>query len=66
MKQGDRIIVLPSIALSKLRLEELIGLTATISEVNGTFDNIKGCWVALPREYLGEKEWYIPYNSIGI
>lgn len=66
MKPGDKIIILPSQSLIALRLDALIGQTATIVEVNGSFDHIKGCWVALPGKYLGEREWYIPYNSIGI
>lgn len=66
MKPGDEILILPSQSLKDLRLEALAGLWATITEVNGTFDHIKGCWVSLPGEYLGEREWYIPYNSIGI
>ncbi len=66
MKPGDKIMILPSQSLIDLRLEALAGLTATIVKVNGSFDHIKGGWVALPREYLGEREWYIPYNSIGI
>lgn len=65
MKPGDKIRILPSFALCELKLEALVGLTATIVEINGTFDNIKGCWVMLSRNYLGEREWYIPYNSIG-
>lgn len=66
MKPGDTIIILPSIALTNLRLDALIGQTATITEVNVNADIIKGCWVQLPGFYLGEREWYIPYNSIGI
>lgn len=66
MKPGDTIIILPSQSLIELRLEALAGLTATIVEVNGTFSHIKGGWVTLPGQYLGEREWYIPYNSIGI
>ncbi len=66
MKSGDKITILPSYALSEMKLEKLVGLTAIIVNVNGNFDNIKGCWVELQREYLGEREWYIPYNSIGI
>ena len=65
MKPGDTIYIIPSLSLKYLRLEELVGRTATIVEVRGSFDNIKGCWVELPQEYLGEIEWYIPYNSIG-
>lgn len=66
MKPGDKILILPSLALSKLKLEVLVGLTATIIEVNVISGSIKGCWVMLTGEYLGEREWYIPYNSIGI
>lgn len=66
MKPGDKILILPSQPLIDLRLEALAGLSATIVEVNGTFDHIKGCWVTLPVAYLGEREWYIPYYSIGI
>lgn len=66
MKPGDIVTILPSVALNQLKLEALAGLKATIVEVNGTFNNIKGCWVRLPGYYLGEREWYIPYNSIGI
>lgn len=66
MKFGDKIIVLPSCALSEMRLESLIGLTATIVEVNEISGSIRGCWVELPGKYLGEREWYIPYNSIGV
>ncbi|MFT0409970.1 hypothetical protein [Bacteroides thetaiotaomicron] len=66
MKPGDKIRILPSFALSELKLEALVGLTATIVEVNGNFDGFRGCWVMLPGKYLGEREWYIPYNSIGV
>ena len=66
MKQGDIILILPSQSLTNLRLEALAGLKATVMEVNGTFGHIKGCWVRLPVTYLGEREWYIPYNSLGI
>ena len=66
MKPGDTILILPSIALDNMRLGALAGLTATIIEINGTFDNVKGCWVTLPGFYLGEREWYIPYSSMGI
>lgn len=66
MKPGDTIIVLPSIALSNLKLDALIGQTATIIQVNRIGSTVKGCWVKLPGLYLGEQEWYIPYISVGI
>ncbi len=66
MKAGDTILILPSYSLIEMKLEALIGCKATIEEAVGAFDDIRGCWVSLPEEYLGEKEWYIPYYSIGI
>lgn len=66
MKPGESIIILPSVALTNLKLEALAGLTATIVEVVEVSNIVKGCWVQLPGLYLGEREWYIPYNSIGI
>lgn len=65
MKLGETIRIIPSTSLSKLKLDDLIGQDAIVVEINGTFNNIKGCWVKLSGTYLGEEEWYIPYNSIG-
>lgn len=65
MKIGDIVLILPSVALEDEGLSALIGQKAVIVEINGSFENIKGCWVELHDEYLGEREWYIPYNSIG-
>lgn len=62
MQSGDKIIILPSIALTELKLQSLEGVQATIVAINGQ----QGCWVRLSFEYLGETEWYIPYSSIGI
>ena len=66
MKPGDKILILPSYSLTKLKLEALKGQPGIIVAINGSFNNIKGCWVQLPGKYLGEREWYIPYNSVGI
>ncbi len=66
MKPGDSILILPSCALSSLQLEALTGRIAIVTSVTGSFNNIKGCWVKLPEEYMGEEEWYIPYESIGL
>lgn len=65
MKPGERIVILPSLALSEMKLELLVGTTAIVVEVHKTRGKISGCWVELPKEYLGSREWYIPYNSIG-
>ena len=66
MKAGDKIMILPSIALLQMQLDALVGVTAEIMEVCQSSEHIRGCWVSLPQKYLGEREWYIPYNSIGI
>lgn len=65
MNIGDTILILPSYALINMGLSELEGLTASVVEVVRHADRIHGCWVKLPGRYLGEEEWFIPYNSIG-
>lgn len=65
MKPGKTILIIPSIALSEMRLDDLVGRSATIVEVCMKNDIIRGCWVDIHSAYLGETEWYIPYNSIG-
>lgn len=66
MKSGDIILILPSIALSLLQLEPLAGQRAKIVQVHSTEHKVKGCWVELNEPFLEEREWYIPYSSIGI
>lgn len=66
MKPGNTILIIPSIALSNIRLDDLVGLGATIVEVCTKGDVVIGCWADIHHEYLGETEWFIPYNSIGI
>lgn len=66
MKPGNSILIIPSIALSEMRLDDLVGVQATIVEMRTKGDNIIGCWVAIRHKYLGETEWFIPYSSIGI
>ncbi len=63
---GDTILILPSYALKEMHLEALAGVKAKVVEVVRHKDQICGCWVSLPFSYLETKEWYIPYNSIGI
>lgn len=65
MQFGDTILILPSYALKKMQLEKLAGTKAKVVEVVYHADQIYGCWVQLPYQYLGEQEWFIPYNSIG-
>ena len=67
MKHGQRICIAPSIALTELKLDNLVGRYAVIiNEVKtSSNDKVKGCWVALEGlPYEGEQEWYIPFSSI--
>lgn len=65
MQFGDIILILPSYALKKMQLDKLVGIRAKVVGVVRHADQICGCWVQLPTPYLGEREWFIPYNSIG-
>lgn len=65
MQFGDIILIIPSCALQEMRLQELAGTQAKIVEVIIYAGKVRGCWVRLPHEYLGDTEWYIPYSSIG-
>lgn len=66
MKHGQKIHIIPSVELTELKLDELAGRIATISEIKtSSDDHIKGCWVILEGlPYDGEQEWYIPFSSI--
>lgn len=66
MKNGDIITIIPSAALSEMRMEELVNRKAIINEIHCSNSNqIKGCWVTLiGAPFRGEQEWYIPYISI--
>lgn len=65
MKEGDTILIMPSCALKEMHMEQLVGTRATITNVVTNNDTIRGCWVRLPRPFLNEEEWYIPYISMG-
>lgn len=63
MKPGDTILILPSLALNKMQIGQLAGITATVIEIVKKNNKIIGCWVQLPTRFMGESEWFIPYNS---
>lgn len=65
MKNGQRIHIIPSVALTEMRLEGLIGRSAKVSEILERPDeSIKGCWAVLEGSpYEGEQEWYLPFSS---
>lgn len=65
----DKVTILPSVALSEMRLEELAGRQGNIveSKYDPATGAILGAWVKLDGEpYLQEQEWYIPISSLGI
>ena len=63
MKPGESILILPSVALQEMKMEQLAGMKAQVIEIVESNNVIKGCWVKLPVPYLGGYEWFIPYNS---
>lgn len=65
IKLNDSILILPSIALDEMKLMPIAGARAKVVEIVSKNNEIKGCWAKLPLSYMGEKEWYIPYMSIG-
>ena len=66
MKRGQKIHIIPSVELTELRLGQLAGRLAIISEIKTSSNGLlKGCWVTLEGlPYDGEQEWYIPASSI--
>lgn len=67
MKEGDRILILPSEELAGMSLMELAFGTGTIVEICRNKMGIYGAWVEIDEEpYLDEKEWFIPIESIGL
>lgn len=65
MKEGQKIYIIHSVALSEMHLDGLVGRHANIIEILKHPDgSIRGCWACLDGEpYDGEQEWYIPFSS---
>lgn len=65
MKYGQKIHIIPSVALAEMRLQELVGKEATVIEVVKNPDGtIRGCWAELNGfRYEGEQEWFISSSS---
>lgn len=65
--KNNRVTILPSYALAKLKLNALAGKSGEIIETvcssNGT---VSGCWIWLDKSYMEEKEWFIPSDSLAI
>lgn len=67
MKVGTIIDIIYSKELSRLRLDDLVGRSGTIVEIQHTHDGtVYGCWVSLEgMPYQDEQEWFIPNSAIG-
>lgn len=59
------IVIIPSFALSEMKLDNLVGRKANVVEILKSHDgSIRGCWASLIGEpYMEQKEWFIPYSS---
>ena len=68
MMENDIIVVIPSKRLSDMRMEPLLNHKMEVTEpVYSKEGGLLGCWASLIDEtFLGEKEWFIPYESIFI
>lgn len=65
IKEGSIVTVKPSEALSVMRLDYLIGQEATVIQDLTSIARLnKGFMVELTEPYMGEKEWFIPMESI--
>lgn len=66
-KKVERIEIIYSDELIKMRLKKLIGRTGcVIEEVIGKNNNIIGAFIQLDIPHKEEKEWFIPIKSIMI
>ena len=70
MKIGDKIEIVASTELSKLKLDELSGKTGEIIQMlDGPERKNKGCWAFVPEglsDDCSETEWFIPMESIKV
>lgn len=58
----DKVVtIIPSEELKKMKLRNLIGYVGTIAAKS---TDGKGFFVTLNIPYMGEKDWYIPKESI--
>lgn len=65
IKEGDVIQVKPSEPLSLMRLDMLAGREAVVTQDLTSIARLnRGYMVELDKPYLGETEWFIPWESI--
>ncbi len=65
IKENDIIVIKPSDELSLMRLNDLAGREATITQDLTSIGRLnKGYMVELAEPYLDEVDWFIPQDSI--
>ena len=66
MNINDKVTIIPSVTLTEIKLEDLIGREGNIVELCYRKDGgIRGAWVILiGAPYLNEQEWYVPVDSL--
>ncbi|MFV0323509.1 MAG: hypothetical protein ACK5LF_03895 [Bacteroides xylanisolvens] len=66
IKENDIVVIKPSDELSLMRLDDLAGREATITQdLTGIGRLNKGYMVELTEPYFEEVDWFIPQESIG-
>jgi len=65
MKTNDKITIIPSIALSEMRMDRLVGRRGKVTKIIYKKDRrVYGCWVLLDgAPFLDNHEWFIPFDS---
>lgn len=64
MKPGQLVQVLPSYTLAKMGMKQLVGKEAAVISVVEKNGKTTGCWCEFDSEWNGDKEWFIPINSL--
>lgn len=62
---GQKIHIIPSTELIEMGMQQLIGRSATVTEIHlSCAGTVKGCWAELEGDkFTEEQEWYFPFNS---
>lgn len=63
INEGDVITVVPSQALTEMKLDDLVGHSGIVTTLMTSRRNA-GCMVHFGARYLGEQNWFIPIASI--
>lgn len=64
MKPGQLVRILPSYTLVKMGMGKLVGKEAAVISVVEKDGKVTGCWCEFSSEWNGEREWFIPINSL--